>query len=1120
MSTSSDFAQSQATDWSPPVPATAELDAIHDIKIEWKRRIRTTNDGHKSGKQRLVADLHDFEIYRSPDYEKRAYELASLHFLGLPLNKKLCFDGFVRLGNVEHYVKGVPFQRCSIKDYTDKQNPEVTSYIQSEMAANDNEYDIWYQLTEPTPQYRRLQDAFLWIAQLGKHVLNYMEGSSRSLGCFRTDFHTFLKHCFSDNRDFENWHAAFRNQTDFRVAVVTYTEYLYKEASHQPNSDQFVRQPLWVECMAKAVTPNIPRKTDPQQTVATPAVHACFQDMYFGKKIRPQAPSKHVLDKHEYRKRKLGFLTISSASLPYAELSKGCQPYGASPVMVGDVVAVVPDEADVKLWKHTKRDWLAYVQRTETLENGVQQLFVVWLYWPHDTNIAKAYYPLQNEVFLSDNCNCTERALLSTEVKGKYDVEWCPSVINTKHLFVRQKYIHNGSSFVSMKDNDKICSCHKETRTNVATMYRSGDTVYLTPPPDQRLLEPVIIQYIDEKKGSVTVRKLLRLGRDCAELGKDLQRSSIAPNELVLTDEYFETKTSQIQRHCSIRFVLRSDITANKVPFPYNRQGAGDLWFISMGLSVNKDGQKRLSYLRRLPWNMHERTKMGLDNKLRGLSIFSGGGLLDRGLEEGSAIEFRTIVDSSQHAIRTQQANIKNSSTVCLYCGSVNTFLDSALKGDTSFIARVGDVDFIAAGCPCVAFSGLQQSPFSPNSLLNASLVSTFCSFVDLYRPLYGVLENVLNISSERAGSERAGSALSQVVACLVSFGYQVNQYIMDSWNYGSPQRRSRAILTIAAPGLQLIMQPYHTHSRSDEEVRGRSLGQLPNGEFCAERQYYPTPFYHVPAQTVSSGLPDIEYGAGQTCIAYPDHRVPNVPTRKDRPLLDCIPKQPPDCGYKEAEELGRVPPHLRRTREIGKSYQRIKKAGLVPTITTSACISDARNGAVMHWEESRSLSLQEARRTQGIDDTEPIIGTIKDQWRIAGNGVARKVGLAIGLGLLRAVESNDLELSLTPVDCKAKSILQPAQVKRTSEDNLDSSKRPKKQARTSKAQDTAANLENRATSIDPGRGSRQSSTASTGSTSSTGSTKARCTRHSGLPVEFAPKNWSKRVEPKRRDRI
>lgn len=436
---------------------------------------------------------------------------------------------------------------------------------------------------------------------------------------------------------------------------------------------------------------------------------------------------------------------------------------------------------------------------------------------------------------------------------------------------------------------------------------------------------------------------------------------------------------------------------------------------------------------------------------------------------------------------------------------------------------------------------------------------------MDLYRPLYGVLENVLNISSERAGSERAGSALSQVVACLVSFGYQVNQYIMDSWNYGSPQRRSRAILTIAAPGLQLIMQPYHTHSRSDEEVRGRSLGQLPNGEFCAERQYYPTPFYHVPAQTVSSGLPDIGYGAGQTCIAYPDHRVPNVPTRKDRPLLDCIPKQPPGCGYKEAEELGRVPPHLRRTREIGKSYQRIKKAGLVPTITTSACISDARNGAVMHWEESRSLSLQEARRTQGIDDTEPIIGTIKDQWRIAGNGVDRKVGLAIGLGLLRAVESNDLEftstgtaetfltsvedaddslnqsspkhddgfshleyilssavsrLSLTPVDCKAKSILQPAQVKRTSEDNLDSSKRPKKQARTSKAQDTAANLENRATSIDPGRGSRQSSTASTGSTSSTGSTKARCTRHSALPVEFAPKNWSKRVEPKRRDRI
>ncbi|EUC49818.1 hypothetical protein COCMIDRAFT_83504 [Bipolaris oryzae ATCC 44560] len=1114
MSTSSDFAQSQAADWSPPIPATPELDAIHDIKVEWKQSIRTAYDRNKRGKQRLVVELHDFEIYRSPDYEKRAYELASLHFLGLPLNKRLCFDGIVRLGNVEHYVQGVPFQQCSIKDYTDKQNPEVTSYIQSEMAANDKEYDIWYRLTQPTPQYQRLQDAFLWIAQLGKYVLHYMEGASRSLACFRANFHIFLQDRFSDNRDFEKWHAAFRNQVDFRVAVVTYIEYLYKEASHRPNSDQFVRQPLWVECMAKAVTPNIPRKTDPGQTVATPAVYACFKDMYFGKQIQSQAPSKNVLDKQEYRKKRLRFLTTtSSASLSYDELSKSCQPYGASPVTVGDVVAVVPDEEDSKLWKHTKRNWLAYVQRTQTLDNGIQQLFVMWLYWPHDTNIAKAYYPLENEVFLSDHCNCAERALLSTEVKGKYDFEWCPPVTNAKRLFVRQKYMTEKSSFVSVKDSDKTCLCHRQIRAPVTATYTSGDTVYLTPSQDHQLLEPVIIQHIDEKKGTATVRKLLRLGRDCAELATNLQRSNIAPNELVLTDEYPETKVDRIQRHCFIRFVSKSDITANEIPFPYNRQGAGDLWFISMGLSVNNEGQKRLLYLQRLPWNMRQRTKIGLDNKLRGSSIFSGGGLLDRGLEKGGALEFRTIVDSSQHAIRTQQANIKKSSTVCLYCGSVNTFLNSALKGDTSFIARVGDVDFIAAGCPCVAFSGLQQNPLSPNSLLNASLISTFCSFVDLYRPLYGVLENVLNIASGRAGR----SALSQMVACLVSFGYQVNQFIMDSWNYGSPQRRSRAMITIAAPGRQPIVQPYHTHRRSDEEVRGRSLGQLPNGEFCAGRQYYPTPFYHVPAETVSSGLPDIGYSTAQTCVPYPDHRIPHVPTRQDRSLLDCIPKEPPGCGYREAEELGLVPPNSRRKREIGKSYQRIKKAGLVPTITTSACISDARNGAVMHWEESRSISLLEARRAQGIDDVEPIIGTITDQWRIAGNGVDRTVGFALGLELLRAVESNDLELSTTPMDCKAKSALQPAHVKRTREDDLDSSKRPKKQARTSKAQDASANLENRATSIDPGRDSEQSSIGWTGST---GSTKARYTRHSGLPVEFAPKNWSKRVEATRRDWI
>jgi DNA (cytosine-5)-methyltransferase 1 len=718
MSVPSDFPRSQAANWSPPTSITPELVALRDIKVresiihyyhanknkaERRRHppSRTTYNGNKSQKQLLVVDLHDFEIYHSPHYKHRAYELASLHFLDLPLAKRLCFDGFVRLGNVQYYVQGVPLQDSSIEGYGNE-DPNVTAYVQSELAAKDKNYEIWYRLKQPTPQYQTFQDTFLWVAQLGKHVIDYMEGSSRSLNCFRANFHLFLTKRFSKNCDFEKWHAVFRYQVDFRVPIVAYIEYLFNQAYNLPNSERLIKQPLWTECMAKAVTPREIRNSIPELTIATPAVYACFKNMYFGKQIQAQNPAKEVWARRSSRKQKLGFASTPLTSLPYTELSKSCLPYVSSPVLVGDVVALTPDEADIKLWKETNRDWLAYVQRTETLHNGTQRLFVLWLYWPHDTNMRKAYYPFENELFLSDHCNCTERELLSTEVKGKYNVDWCPLVTNPKRFFIRQKYKIQKSAFVSMNDEYKTCSCRRRNcKPTGIDAYGSGDTVYLKPTHECDLLEPVMIQNVDKKKGIVLVRKLLRLERDCAKLAKQAHRSSIAPNELVLTNQYEEADVSRIQRRCCLRFISRSEVTTNKIPFPYNHGGAGDLWFISMGLTL-RDGVEQLVFLQQLPKNVNQRLKISSDRKLKGMSVFGGGGSLDRGLEEGGAVEFHTVIDYSLHAIRTQQANIKHPNKVCLYCGSVNAFLNSALKGDTDFVVRVGEVEFVAAGCPCV----------------------------------------------------------------------------------------------------------------------------------------------------------------------------------------------------------------------------------------------------------------------------------------------------------------------------------------------------------------------------------------------------------------------------------
>lgn len=139
----------------------------------------------------------------------------------------------------------------------------------------------------------------------------------------------------------------------------------------------------------------------------------------------------------------------------------------------------------------------------------------------------------------------------------------------------------------------------------------------------------------------------------------------------------------------------------DQTPFPYSLGGAGDFWIVSMSLGL-KNEKKPLVFLHCLPEYIRQHLTPKPNRKLRGLSLFGGGGSLDRGLEEGGAVEFRTVVDSDIYAIRTQQANIKHRKRACLHCGSVNDFFRSALKGDVEIVARVGEVEFIAAGCPCI----------------------------------------------------------------------------------------------------------------------------------------------------------------------------------------------------------------------------------------------------------------------------------------------------------------------------------------------------------------------------------------------------------------------------------
>ncbi|KAG7106854.1 hypothetical protein HYQ44_013832 [Verticillium longisporum] len=448
------------------------------------------------------------------------------------------------------------------------------------------------------------------------------------------------------------------------------------------------------------------------------------------------------------------------------------------------------------------------------------------------------------------------------------------------------------------------------------------------------------------------------------------------------------------------------------VQTPYDRDGVGNAFYISTYLQ-DTSGTKTCE-----PFS-HERPfpktfRQGMDpsegfTKLQGFDLFCGGGNFGRGLEESGAIEMRWANDINMRAIHTYMANLDDPSRVSPFPGSIDDLARMALEGRfASNVPPVGEVDFVSGGSPCPGFSRLTVDKTTPNQRKNQSLVAAFASFIDIYRPKYGLLENVVEIIQGRKTREE--DVFCQLICAIVGMGYQTHFFLLDAWTFGSPQSRSRIFLAFAAPGLRLPEVPMQSHLPL--AMRSRSLGLLSNGEPMLRKTFMPTAFASVTARQALADLPDIADAKADCCIPFPDHRQSIGVTQLLRPQLSCIPTRPWGLNLSTAYDKGHGPitaaelslyPQAKRRGPSSKAFGRLHPDKLMGTITTTPSPSDGYGRAVLHWEQNRILTVMEARRAQGFRDHEVILGTPAEQWKTVGNSVAREVSIALGLSFREA---------------------------------------------------------------------------------------------------------------------
>ncbi|PGH15116.1 hypothetical protein AJ79_02642 [Helicocarpus griseus UAMH5409] len=990
----------------PPQPKSRERDAVSALLSKPGAIDRQTY----AERDFISLELEDFVIYALPPASPSPHGMVSLdQVAGRAGRQKFTFffDGVLKAPGKEgerFYLERVPFHFVSVGGYEDVEQHGVGKdiWIQSPYGSHTSFGDLWYQLGTPAPEYREYFRLFVWLADLAKHLVDYLhdhEDVMVTLRHFKSDFSSWLNEKHGSDPSFVHWMDQYKS-LDFRQAINAYSNFLQKQAWDLGGS--YGHHPLWGELGVTQDTRVI--EEQPQEavnTIVTPYVFQCFRNMVWANHLNSVELEPQISARHQSRLEELGFFQRGKTKTKSKRLEgfDGAEAVSPSP---RDVIAIRRDHKTP--WKGTEDLWYALVQDVHPRKNRPARLSVVWLYRPSETVCANMTYPHENELFLSDHCNCGDGVIDTSEIVKKVKVTFFSHQVEKgAEFFIRQTYFSDDETFASLKEEHLNCRCRKPAPKPDFVV---GDTVLVESfgesDPDNMHLEPAEI--LEIKKSQVSVRILPRRER--------YDDSDCRPNELVYTNRTRSVHVDQVERRCHVRFYTEEQKRSGSITAPYNRDGTGDAFYItSKEVSSEKASSEEgpeLVTLQHLPEGFKEGFNPSEGNsfpKLRALNIFSGGGNFDRGLGEGGAITNEWAVEWGTVPMLTYRANHDDPEKMKLFLGSVNDFLLQASQGkDNDLVAKLGEVQFISAGSPCQGYSNVNGKKENEVSMRNSSMIASVASYVDFYRPKYAILENVIAMSSR----SHKQNPLCQLVCAFVGMGYQLRILNLDAWSFGAPQSRSRLFILIAAPGLNLPEHPPLTHAHPPKTTQ-RSLGQAPNGLPFGKRHWGIPVFDFLSASKSSRDLPRI--GVARIApINHPDHRTTRIESPSNQHILNSTPKAPWVSGLKDsvargfltAEEGGK-----RANEKIQRAWSRVHPHLLMPTVTTFPSPYCKFTGRWLHWEEDRLMSVIEVRRAQGFPEGEVLIGSPSQQWKVAGNSVARQVALALGLVVREACLKN-----------------------------------------------------------------------------------------------------------------
>ena len=300
-------------------------------------------------------------------------------------------------------------------------------------------------------------------------------------------------------------------------------------------------------------------------------------------------------------------------------------------------------------------------------------------------------------------------------------------------------------------------------------------------------------------------------------------------------------------------------------------------------------------------------------------------------------------------------------------------------------------VFLMAGGPPCQSFStgGKRSALNDPRG----NMIYEYLRLIDEVKPQYFVLENVANLVTaairhrpikDRPGKhwslkkysgqqfdcrngekpldddELSGTAIKQILKDIRKLGYKISFSILNSADFGAPQKRLRFVM-IGFRGEAAVSMPSPTHGDGDGLK---------------------------PYVTLRDAIADIQHAPGPH----------SVYTDEVKSFFRLVP---------EGGNWRHLPEEFKRN-AMGKSfesgggktgfYRRLAWDSVTPTITGRA---NRKGSAICHPEETRPLSVRECSRVQGFPDDWCFSGSMSSQYLQVGNAVPIQLGHAIGRAIM-----------------------------------------------------------------------------------------------------------------------